>query len=398
LGEYFAEVGVSVDLLVRCLGSQAWQWPFREYSWVVVDDFRPDPKNLLLRLGAVTAADIVLIAQQCLRLGNWELARELCAAGLLQVENDPALRITRAMVELGAGNITEAEQMLWRVRHDNPDHLIAAYTAAWMNIERGQLATAIDDLLEVVQAFPDYPAALGTLATVLMPGPSYREVLAFIHQALRPATYLEIGVETGATLRLAQRCRLAIGVDPDLTSLRQDDAIRHAQLRKCTSDEFFGIQTLASAFDEQPLDLIFIDGMHQFEFVLRDFCNAERWAHSNTTVILHDVLPIIPLVAERERQTKFWVGDAWKTLWLLLELRPDLRIRIIPTPPSGLAIIRGLNVANTPEESRWNAGIHRYLELPYPNEKPGHWPKHLPLVANSRIGWSQALDALEAPP
>ena len=398
MGEYFAEVGVSVDLLVRCLGSQAWQWPFREYSWVVVDDFRPDPKNLLLRLGAVTAADIVLIAQQCMRLGNWELARELCAAGLSQVGNDPALSVTRAMVELGAGNIPGAEELLCRVRKDNPNHMLASYTAAWMNIERGQLTTALDDLLEVVRAFPDYPGALGTLATALMPGPSYRDVLAFIHQTLRPVTYLEIGVETGATLRLAQKCRLAIGVDPDLTSLRQDNAIGHAQLHNCTSDEFFESQTLASAFDKQPLDLVFIDGMHCFEFVLRDFCNVERWANPSTTVILHDVLPIMPLVAERERHTKFWVGDAWKTLWILLELRADLEIRIIPTPPSGLAIIRGLDVANSPEESLWKAGINRYVELPYPYEKPGHWPKHLPVVANSRIGWSQALGVIKAPP
>ncbi len=97
---------------------------------------------------------------------------------------------------------------------------------------------------------------------------------------------------------------------------------------------------------------MFIDGMHRYEFALRDFCNVENWANPRTIVAIHDVLPILPLVAERERSTKFWVGDVWKALWMLLEFRKDLAIFVIPTPPSGLAIIRGLNPRNTQDGPR----------------------------------------------
>lgn len=357
--------------------------------------FREVGEGLLSTLGLESLPDVILLAQQCVRSGNWDQAREICEAGLSQLGHDPALNVVLAMVELGKGNFAQAEELLEQVRELHPNHLVGLFTAAWMKIESGQPSKAVSDLLEVVRRFPDYPGALGTLASVLMPGPSYRDVLAYIHRAIRPKTYLEIGIETGATLQLAHAAEVVVGVDPNLSSIKPNAKFEGAQFFGTTSDEFFKNNTVASVFGRYPLDLVFIDGMHRFEFALRDFCNVENWADLATVVVIHDVLPIVPLVAERERRTKFWVGDVWKALWLLLEIRKDLAISVIPTPPSGLGVVRGLNPKNAPDRSRWIAAVDQYSGLSYPSSEPGMWPQHLPLVENSRNGWNKALGLTE---
>jgi hypothetical protein len=345
----------------------------------------------LRELGLESLADVVLLALQCLRSGNTQQTLELCRAGVAHFGADPAVSVVQAMAELAAGHISDAESILSSLRKARPTHLAALYTSAWMHSQSGEPALAVSELLELVRTFPDYPGALGTLATLLMPGSSYREVLGYIHHALRPLTYLEIGVETGATLRLAQTAERIVGVDPNLTLLGHDEASERARLYALTSDEFFASLNLATVFDGRPLHLVFIDGMHRFEFALRDFLNVEQWSNPYTLVILHDVLPIIPIVAERDRRTKFWVGDVWKALWLLLELRKDLTIAVIPTAPSGLAIIRGLNREYRHDTAQWAPAIARYTALAYPLLDPGNWPRHLHVVDNSKPGWNEAL-------
>ena len=44
-----------------------------------------------------------------------------------------------------------------------------------------------------------------------------------------------------------------------------------------TSDDFFASHDLAQVLGGRPVDLAYIDGMHQFEFALRDFMNLERY-------------------------------------------------------------------------------------------------------------------------
>lgn len=336
------------------------------------------------------------MTQQLIRSGSWSLARQLCAEATEHWGQDTALTVSRAMVELGAGQRQLAESLLDEVLADHPEHLAALYTSAWMNIQRGKPVNAREQLLTISRVFADYPGALGTLATLLLPGPSYREVLAFIHHALKPVSYLEIGVETGATLRLAQFSSIILGVDPDLSQVQKDAVVGRARLFSCTSDEFFDRQTPQSALNSQALDFAFIDGMHQFEFALRDFCNIEAWASSRTVVAIHDVLPILPIVATRERQTKFWVGDTWKTLWILLEHRPELTIHVIPTAPSGIAVIRGFGTSRRFADAQLDAAFERFSSIDYPDLEPGTFPSHIPVVTNSIPGWRAALGSNEA--
>jgi hypothetical protein len=113
------------------------------------------------------------------------------------------------------------------------------------------------------------------------------EFLARMHASLRPRSYLEIGVRTGTSLALSST--RTIGVDP---SFRIDTELAcDLQLVRATSDDFFARPDAISWFPEAVADLAFIDAMHLFEFVLRDFMNIERFCTPASVVLFDDMLP-----------------------------------------------------------------------------------------------------------
>src|SRR5687768_1601909 len=60
---------------------------------------------------------------------------------------------------------------------------------------------------------PRLTAMHNIVAATRFPGPRYYEVLEWLHQELRPATYVEIGVFEGDSLRLANPPTRALGID-----------------------------------------------------------------------------------------------------------------------------------------------------------------------------------------
>jgi hypothetical protein len=104
-----------------------------------------------------------------------------------------------------------------------------------------------------------------------------------------------------------------------------------------TSDDFFKSQ--ADKYLGDPPDLVFIDGMHLFEFALRDFLNVERYVSKNTIVVIDDIFPCHPAQAERERRTRAWTGDVWKLIRLIENFRKDLKVYKIDAYPTGIACI-----------------------------------------------------------
>jgi hypothetical protein len=225
---------------------------------------------------------------------------------------------------------------------------------------------------------------------VRLPGPPYRDVLRRLHELLRPRTYLEIGVETGATLAFAQHAERAIGIDPDASKLRRDLVPPRARVFHETSDAFFARQTRAQALGAHRVDLAFIDGMHWFEYALRDFVNVEAWSSPTSVVVLHDCLPLFPLTASRERRTKFWVGDVWKVVGILRRYRPELRVKIVATAPSGLCIVRGLDPASRVLAERLDEIIDEHRGLAYPS-RALETPEGFELVPSNEAGLRQAL-------
>ena len=167
-------------------------------------------------------------------------------------------------------------------------------------------------------------------------GNIYLEVLSAFHDSLNPKTYLEIGVSHGDSLKFAN-CR-AIGVDPEPQIKDNSEYLIYAK----TSDLFFK-ENAEQLFLTDKIDLAFIDGMHLFEFALRDFINIEKYAHSNTYILIHDILPRCFSEASRGRVTVDWTGDIWRLILGLRKYRPDLNITVLDSYPTGLGVITQLN-------------------------------------------------------
>ncbi len=212
-----------------------------------------------------------------------------------------------------------------------------------------------------------------------MPGPGYLDVLAAIHAILKPRTYLEVGVHTGQTLVLAAATTRALGVDP---APKVKAALGpNAQIYTMKSDDFFAQVDVAEQFGGLPIDLAFIDGMHLFEFALRDFIAVERLCARDSTVMVHDTYPLNRQTAARERGSLFWSGDVWRLIPALKKYRPDLSIQTIATSPTGLTLIRRLDPGSRVLIERRDAIIAEFLALDYETIEAGK-PAMLNLVPN----------------
>lgn len=140
--------------------------------------------------------------------------------------------------------------------------------------------------------------------------------ISFIHRALRrfpkdSAKYLEIGVFQNAvfdTIYLSERNKY--GVDPS----------SGGNLRM-TSDEFF-------LTNKTLFDVIFIDGLHQYEQCQRDCINSLKFLKSNGIIILHDLLPQNADEEFVPQMNKTWTGDVWKVA-VELSLSKNLDFRIV---------------------------------------------------------------------
>ena len=165
------------------------------------------------------------------------------------------------------------------------------------------------------------------------------EFLIDLHKYVEPRFYTEIGVEYGASLKLAT-CA-ALGIDP-APQLSVPIAPQHS-ISYTTSDDFF---RLADTSAMKSIDLCYIDGMHQIEFALKDFMNMERFCHAGSVVIVDDIYPAHPLQGERIRQSRYWTGDIWKIIPILQLHRPDLIVMPVDTDPTGSLMVLGLDPTN----------------------------------------------------
>lgn len=185
------------------------------------------------------------------------------------------------------------------------------------------------------------------------PETSRHALLAQLHTLLVPRTYLEVGVNTGASLALS-RAR-SIGVDPAY----KISAELHCdlQLVRDGSDEFFARPDAVQHFRGVPLDLAFIDGMHLSEFALRDFMNVEKLMAPTGVIVLDDVIPRSVVEAARDRLTFPWAGDVYKVVEILREQRPDLTVIPVNTSPTGTAIVLGADPASTVLAENYEANL-----------------------------------------
>jgi hypothetical protein len=208
----------------------------------------------------------------------------------------------------------------------------------------------------------------------------YYDLLADIHANFKPRAYMEIGVATGKSLALAKAETRTLGVDP--ASGERDRLIYHSplntpQLYRMTSDDFFASHDLRSEMGQPCFDVAFIDGLHHFDQVLRDFINVEQFAGPDSIVLIHDCLPVDPRVATRERSTAFWTGDVWKIIPCLRAVRPDLEIITLPLAPAGLALVRRLDPASRLLSRQYINIVEQFDAI----ELPESWSERCRLLA-----------------
>ncbi len=199
------------------------------------------------------------------------------------------------------------------------------------------------------------------LANLEFPGEDYFRILARIHEYLRPANYLEIGIENGYSFKIVRPETLALGVDPNPRLRKALGPNRRVFAQ--TSDSFFEQCDVTSELGGKTLDLAFIDGMHQFEYALRDFINVEKYCAPDSVILIHDVYPIDSLSASRERASWFWSGDIWRLILALKKYRPDLTVNVIGARPTGLGIVQNLDPESRVLAERQDEIINEFLSL-----------------------------------
>ena len=206
----------------------------------------------------------------------------------------------------------------------------------------------------------------------------YLELLTELHERLKPEVYLEIGVGGGQSLACARPGTRLIGVDPSPKAI-DEELRRSVELHQVTSDEFF--EQNAPAYD-----LALIDGMHLFEFALRDFMNLERLAGNGSMILVHDCIPIDEAATSRERTTRQWTGDVWKIIPVLRERRPDLDVTVVGVEPSGLAFVTGLDPRSTVLSDAYDEIQEQFLPQGYADSVEYDFETVTPESALARLG------------
>ena len=108
-------------------------------------------------------------------------------------------------------------------------------------------------------------------------------------------SYLEIGCFKNETFNQIN-IKKKIGVDP----------VSGGNLRM-TSDQFFND-------NKDKFDLIFIDGLHVYEQVIKDIFNSIKILKENGIILVHDCLPRKLWYQTPTRMSDTWNGDVWKAI------------------------------------------------------------------------------------
>ena len=108
-------------------------------------------------------------------------------------------------------------------------------------------------------------------------------------------SYLEIGCQSDVNFSKII-IKNKIGVDP-----------QSGGTHRMTSDDFF-------KQNKSIFDLIFIDGLHVYEQVLKDIENSLKVLNDNGVILVHDCLPAKIWHQTIPQTHSSWNGDVWKSI------------------------------------------------------------------------------------
>lgn len=166
------------------------------------------------------------------------------------------------------------------------------------------------------------------------------EVIQRIINKMGAKFYLEIGVAEGRCFLQINAFR-KLGVDPKfliskkkkILSLLINPLNLFNKYFEISSDFFF--KSLSSLEDINPIDIIFIDGLHTYQQSLRDVQNSLKYLAKGGTIVMHDCNPWSKRVASPinsisgKKPPGKWLGDVWKTIVYLKSIRNDLNVFVL---------------------------------------------------------------------
>lgn len=176
----------------------------------------------------------------------------------------------------------------------------------------------------------------------------YKEI-AQIVKVCKPRRFLEIGVQSGRNL-LAIDCPYKVGIDP---SPKIGDNFP-LKIYKDTSDNAFASNEFKH--NEANFDLIFIDGFHEFNQVVRDVENSLHFLSHDGLIICHDVYPF-GCIDKYENLTdkecpgpQPWTGDVWKLVFYVRFCMLYLDFCVVSNFPGYLYLWRNTVLREKAEE------------------------------------------------
>jgi hypothetical protein len=135
--------------------------------------------------------------------------------------------------------------------------------------------------------------------------------------------YLEIGYGDGHTFKNIN-CDYKVGVDPNPESGCENIM---------TSDEYF-------TKCQETFDIIFIDGLHEYSQVKKDFFNSLGVLNDGGIIVLHDCNPTTFQMQRTDILVSGeWTGDVWRLIAELRSSNNDLEISVVDTD-YGCGIVR----------------------------------------------------------
>jgi tetratricopeptide (TPR) repeat protein len=307
--------------------------------------------------------DLVALTARAIQVGNTAISNDLLHQLLEAAPESPTALSLSAAWDLSQGDIDAAIRGIEAALRLAPRNLNANVEAARIYFKAGQPKRAVIHSQRVLDALPGFPGLRELYFKWAFADSNYRDFLPLLHECLAPSVYLETGVEKGRSFKHARGAEIAIGIDPEM-GLVPSEYRDWGRLFEMTSDDFFAKGHYEETCGERRIDLAFIDGMHLFEYTLRDFINIERRAHARSVVFIHDIIPINTVSAARLRKTGQWMGDVWKVMLVLKRYRPDLDLAVINAGPSGLAVVRGLDPSSRVLLEHYAQIVANFTDIP----------------------------------
>jgi hypothetical protein len=153
------------------------------------------------------------------------------------------------------------------------------------------------------------------------------ELINWFIQTWNYRAYLEIGVDNPSKCFDHIAAPVKVGVDPAVGKTIAGHHYRE------TSDSFF-------SHSQMRFDIIFIDGLHVCDQVLRDVEHSLQALNPGGSIIMHDCMPSDPETATATRQSrKPWYGTVWQAWAALRATKEGLEMRCV-LADCGMGIIR----------------------------------------------------------